>query len=204
MLPRLQFLTLDAAPLGHREQALAALRGGVRFVQLRAKGLGETEWAALARSVAELCHDHGALCIVNDSPRVALSSGADGVHLGADDALPAAARTLLGEHALIGATLNFEDHLRRLRGVRVDYVGVGPFRHTTSKVKLAPVHTPDSLRRLIAQAAPLPAYVIGGVTADDAAAARLLGGHGIAVSGAIALAADPTEAARRLVEAVRD
>lgn len=30
MKPRLQFLTLDASPLTHLEQARAALRGGVR------------------------------------------------------------------------------------------------------------------------------------------------------------------------------
>ena len=201
MLPRLQFLTLDASPLGHREQALAALRGGVRLVQLRAKGLAESDWAELAREVVAVCHEQGALCIINDSPRVALLSGADGVHLGPEDASPAEARALLGEKALIGATLNFPAHLERLRGVRIDYVGVGPFRHTTSKAKLAPVHSAESLRELVALAAPLPAYVIGGVTAADASAVRTLGAHGFAVSGAIALATDPVAAARGLVSA---
>lgn len=201
MLPRLQFLTLDAAPLGHREQALAALRGGVRFVQFRAKNRSEADWVALAREVVAVCRDHDALCIVNDSPRVALLAGADGVHLGPGDASPAEARALLGEKAVIGATLNFPAHLDRLRGVRVDYVGAGPFRHTENKASLAPVHSAESLRALIARAAPLPAYVIGGVTAADAPAVRALGAHGLAVSGAIALAPDPVAAARALVSA---
>lgn len=204
MLPRLQFLTLDAAPLSHLEQARAALDGGVRFIQVRAKGLGEDAWVALVRPIAEACRARGALCIVNDSPRVALLAGADGVHLGPEDAPPAEARALLGAKAVIGATLNFPSHLGRLRGVRVDYVGAGPFRHTTSKAKLAPVHSEESLRALIALAAPLPAYVIGGVTAADAPAVRALGAHGLAVSGAIALAADPVAAARGLVSAAGD
>jgi thiamine monophosphate synthase len=58
------------------------------------------------------------------------------------------------------------------------------------------------LAGLIAAAAPLPCYAIGGVTAADWSAVRALGAHGIAVSGAIAMAADPVSAAKTLVEAV--
>ena len=202
MTPRLQFLTLDASPLSHPEQARAALRGGVRWIQVRAKGRGEDEWVALARAVVVLCREHGATCVVNDSPRVALLAGAHGVHLGPEDAAPADARRELGEGAIVGATLNFPAHLARLGDARVDYVGVGPVRATTSKAKLAPLHSPDSLAALIAAAAPRPAFAIGGVTAADFPALRALGAHGVAVSGAIALAADPEAAARALVAAV--
>ena len=202
MTPRLQFLTLDASPLAHPEQARAALRGGVRWIQVRAKGRPEAEWVALTRAVVELCREHGATCVVNDSPRVARLAGADGVHLGAEDATPAEARRELGETAIVGATLNFPAHLDRLGATRVDYVGVGPFRATTTKAKLAPVHSADSLAALIAASAPRPAFAIGGVTAADFPAVRALGAHGIAVSGAIALAADPEAAARALVAAV--
>ena len=202
MFPRLQFLTLDAAPRAHREQARAALEGGVRWIQLRAKHLPAEAWVAEAAAIAELCRDFGALFVVNDSPEVALRAEADGVHLGGDDASPAAARALLGEFAIVGVTLNEPAHVARFAGVRVDYAGVGPFRHTLSKQKLAAVHSPESLSALIAAAAPLPCFAIGGVTAADWTAVRALGAHGIAVSGAIALADDPVSAAKTLVEAV--
>jgi thiamine-phosphate pyrophosphorylase len=202
VFPRLQFLTLDAAPRAHREQARAALEGGVRWIQLRAKHLPAEAWVAEAVAIAELCRDFGALFVVNDSPEVALRAEADGVHLGGDDASPAVARALLGEFAIVGVTLNKPDHVARFAGVRVDYAGVGPFRHTLSKQKLAAVHSPDSLAGLIAAAAPLPCYAIGGVTAADWTAVRALGAHGIAVSGAIAMADDPVSAAKTLVEAV--
>ncbi len=202
MFPRLQFLTLDASPLAHREQARAALEGGVRWIQLRAKRLPPEAWAAEAVAIAELCRDFGAMFVVNDSPEVALRAEADGVHLGGDDASPAAARALLGEFAIVGVTLNEPAHVARYAGVRVDYAGVGPFRHTLSKQKLAPVHSSSSLAGLIAAAAPLPCYAIGGVTAADWPAVRALGAHGIAVSGAIAMADDPVSAAKTLVEAV--
>ncbi len=202
MLPRLQFLTLDASPLTHRAQALAALEGGVRWIQLRTKHLPEDVWIAEAVAIAELCRDFGALFVVNDSPQVALRAEADGVHLGGADASPAAARALLGESAIVGVTLNEPTHVARFAGVRIDYAGVGPFRHTASKQKLAAIHTPESLAALIAAAAPSPCFAIGGVTAADWPELRALGAHGIAVSGAIALAADPISAAKTLVEAV--
>jgi len=202
VFPRLQFLTLDASPLTHRAQALAALEGGVRWIQLRAKHLSEDVWVAEAAAIAELCRDYGATFIVNDSPQVALRAEADGVHLGGDDASPAAARTLLGDFALVGVTLNEPAHLARFAGVRIDYVGVGPFRHTASKQKLAAIHTAESLAALIAAASPLPCYAIGGVTATDWPELRSLRAHGIAVSGAIAMASDPISAAKSLVEAV--
>lgn len=202
MSPRLQFLTLDAAPLTHRAQARAALAGGVRWIQLRAKQLPEDAWVAEAAAIAELCRDFGATFVVNDSPQVALRAEADGVHLGGDDASPAAARALLGDFAIVGVTLNEPSHVARFAGVRVDYAGVGPFRHTASKRKLAPIHSAESLAAIVAAASPLPCYAIGGVTAADWPALRSLGAHGIAVSGAIALAADPVSAAKTLVEAV--
>lgn len=199
---RLQFLTLDAAPLGHRDQALAALQGGVRWIQFRTKTLTGRAAVEEAARIAVLCRDYGATFIVNDSPQVALAAEADGVHLGPADPSPAEARLLLGAYAVVGVTLNFPAHLERLRGAQVDYAGVGPVRATASKAKLAPIHTPESLAALIAAAAPLPCYAIGGVTAEDFPALRVQGAFGIAVSGAIALAPDPTAAAAALVAAV--
>lgn len=199
-LPRIQFLTLEASPLAAARQAELACAGGIRWVQLRAKGLPGPEWIALAREVAAACRDHGALCVVNDSPEVARAAGADGVHLGRDDVAPARARELLGTGALVGVTLNRADDLARLRQGAPDYVGVGPFRATSTKPGHAPVHTADSLRALVS-AAGLPAHVIGGLRIEDLPAARAAGAHGVAVSSAIALAPDIRAAAAEWVRA---
>jgi thiamine monophosphate synthase len=75
---------------------------------------------------------------------------------------------------------------------------VGPVRFTPSKTNLAPVHTDESLKELINKAA-VPCYAIGGVTSLDWANLSSLGAHGIAVSGAIALAEDPIQAAREII-----
>lgn len=200
--PPLQFLTLGVAPLGHVAQARLAAEGGVRWVQLRAKGLALDEWTALARETLAACRDLGARLVINDSIDVAEAVGADGVHLGAADASPAEARRRLGPAAWIGVTLNRLPDVARLAEGRPDYVGVGPWRATPTKVGHAPPHDAPSLRALIA-AAGLPAYAIGGLSAADFPELRDLGAQGAAVSSAIALAPDPRAAAAGLAEAAR-
>jgi len=201
MYPHLQFLTLDGVAWSHAQQVEAALAGGVRWIQFRTKGLAMADWIKLAEPLAAACRAQGAIFIVNDSVEVALAVGAHGVHLGAEDATPALARARLGPQAIIGVTLNTPLDLGRLQGVTVNYAGVGPWRMTQSKQKLAPVHTAASLQALIQAAAPLPTYAIGGVNLEDYATLRALGAHGIAVSGAIARSAQPVQAARELVQA---
>ena len=200
-LPAVQFLTLDASAYTPVEQAELACQGGVRWVQLRAKGLSLDAWILLASQVVAVAHAHGAICTINDSPEVALASAADGVHLGKNDPSPAAARKLLGPHKLIGVTLNSLDDLWRTAEGAPNYVGVGPFRSTLTKVGHAPVHTEASLRDLIAAAGPLPAYVIGGVTAADFSLLKKLGARGAAMSGTIARAAEPLSAAKVIAAA---
>lgn len=202
-LPAVQFLTLDTSAHTPVEQAELACQGGVRWVQLRAKGLSLDAWILLASRVVAVAHAHGAICTINDSPEVALASAADGVHLGKNDPSPAAARKLLGPHKLIGVTLNSLDDLWRTAEGAPDYVGVGPFRSTLTKVGHAPVHTETSLRDLIAAAGPLPAYVIGGVTAADFSLLKKLGARGAAMSGTIARAAEPLSAAKVIAAAAQ-
>lgn len=199
--PRLQFLTLDASPHSHREQVRMALEGGVQWIQLRAKNLSELEWIQTAQEAAHLCKDFGATLIINDSPMVAYEVEADGVHLGPHDCSPAEARKILGEYAIVGVTLNNLNHLEVLKAARVDYAGVGPVHFTQSKTNLAPVHSDESLKDLINKAV-VPCYAIGGVTAQDWPNLKTLGAHGIAVSGAIALADDPIQATREIISAL--
>ena len=99
-------LYLITSPSSRLEAVVeAALRGGVRLVQYRAKegSLGPdgepiTDQLRLqqARALRDLCTRHGALFLVNDRIDIALAVDADGVHLGQGDLPPALARQLLG------------------------------------------------------------------------------------------------------------
>src|SRR5918999_1286247 len=83
------YLVCDARP---REWLRAAVRGGVDLVQLRDKTLDDD---GLVAAAAEF-RASGALFVLNDRPDLVEACGADGVHVGQEDATPAEARALVG------------------------------------------------------------------------------------------------------------
>mgnify|MGYP003323614783 FL=1 len=85
----LLYAVTDNAWVGRQtllEQIEDALKGGVTIVQLREKKLDEASFVEKAILAKELCHRYGVPLIINDNVEVALKSGADGVHVGIEDA----------------------------------------------------------------------------------------------------------------------
>jgi thiamine-phosphate pyrophosphorylase len=180
-----------------------ACRGGVRWVQLRVKNLSAAAWQQRALDVQAVCRHHGATLIINDNPALALALGADGVHLGKQDMNPAEARALLGPGFIIGGTANTFADIEGLVAAGVDYIGLGPFRFTATKEKLSPILGLAGYTEILAQCRAAgfttPVIGIGGVELADIPALRAAGLHGVAVSGAIGSAANPTDTAQLFV-----
>ena len=197
-ISRLHYITTNA------QAAELACRGGVRWVQLRVKNLPAAEWRQRALDVQAVCRHHGATLIINDNPRLALEIGADGVHLGQQDMPPAEARALLGPNFIIGGTANTFADMEGLVAAGVEYIGLGPFRFTTTKEKLSPVLGLSGYAEIMAQCRAAgfttPVVGIGGVELADVAELLAAGLHGVAVAGAIGGAASPAAAARLFVE----
>lgn len=184
-------LTHDGLPISHAAQARALLAAGARWIQLRMKNAEPAAWLATAREVVAACRAAGAICIVNDSVEIALASDADGVHLGKLDGDWSAARARLGPERILGGTVNDAEAARRAAACGVlDYVGIGPWRFTTTKKNLAPVLGPEGIARLLPLLDGLPAWVIGGIRPDDLPAIRALGARGVAVSSSLFSAND--------------
>lgn len=184
----------------------AALSGGVRLVQYRAKegssgpdGQPITDAVRLqqAQALRELCSRHGALFLVNDRIDIALAVDADGVHLGQGDLPPALARRLLGPERLIGRSTHAISQLRQAVADGCDYVGVGPVNATPTKPGREPVGL-DYVRQAAAESA-IPFYAIGGIEAANLAAVQDAGAERVAVVRAITEAADPAAASRELL-----
>ncbi|RZK48186.1 MAG: thiamine phosphate synthase [Hymenobacter sp.] len=198
-ISQLQFIT------DNPQAAELACRGGVRWVQLRVKNAPAAAWRQRALDAQAVCRHHGATLILNDNPALALEIGAAGVHLGQQDMPPAEARALLGPARLIGGTANTLADMEKLVAAGVDYIGLGPFRFTTTKEKLSPILGLAGYAALLAQYRAagflVPVVGIGGITLADVAALRGTGLHGVAVAGAIGAAPDPTAAAREFVAA---
>jgi thiamine-phosphate pyrophosphorylase len=143
----------------------------------------------------------GVRLIVNDRVDVAAAAAADGVHLGARDLDPEAARPLLGPCALIGATANdFERARVAMRGP-IDYLGVGPVFGTESKQDPAPILGVDGLRRIVA-AVEVPVVAIGNITPERVAEVLSTGAHGVAVLSDVSCAADPVARVAAFVAAI--
>ncbi len=181
--PPVMALTMDGLPLSHTEQARALVGAGASWIQLRMKNAAPDAWLATAREVVGICHGAGVLCTINDSVDIAIASDADGVHLGSLDEAWIAARARLGADKILGGTVNNAEDARRAAASHVlDYVGIGPFRFTTTKQKLAPVLGLEGIAALLPLLDGLPAWAIGGVQPTDLPALRRAHLAGVAVS----------------------
>ena len=198
-ISRLQYITNSAI---HTEQACKA---GVDWVQLRLKKISFEEYKAIAIEVQAICKQYGAKLIINDNVNVALAIQADGVHLGKEDMSYAEARLLLGDNYIIGGSTNTVDDIIRLSQEPVDYLGLGPFRFTTTKEKLNPILGLEGYQQILLElknrAVSVPPLVgIGGIEEKDVADILSAGLYGVAVSGAISHAAQPSLAAEKFLE----
>ena len=185
--------------LAMTDDPLALLRdllaGGIRLVQYRAKtGVDR----ATLRAMHALTREAGASLIVNDE--VAALDDADGLHLGQDDlkACGAEIRARVGAKRL-GVSAGDRDELERALAVRPDYLGVGPFRVTTSKSDAGAAIGVDGLRAIV-RATTLPVAAIGGIGLDDLPAISRAGASMIALISALARPADRVGTARAFVQ----
>jgi thiamine-phosphate pyrophosphorylase len=192
------YMVFDSAPQLHEVPDLlrAAAAGGVDVVQLRDKTLADDELVSVAHAARALCEQLGLLIIVNDRPFVASEAGADGVHVGQDDAPVPDVRELVGEDMLIGLSTHTPEQIDATDGALVDYIGVGPVHETPTKPGRPAVGT--ELVRYAAAHSPLPFFAIGGLDAGNLAGVIDAGASRVCVLRAITDAADPERSAREL------
>ncbi len=180
----------------------AALAAGVRTIQVRPEDhLTDREAYQLTLRVLELCTRYDAVCLVNDRLHVAVAAGAHGGHVGADDLPVVAARRVLGESAVLGATARDPDTGTAHVAAGASYLGVGPAYATATKDGLPAAIGVEGVAA-VARAVPVPVIAIGGITADRAAALIAAGAYGVAVVSAISEAAEPYDATVRLLRAI--
>lgn len=202
-MKQIQFITHHNDRYSYADGARMALEGGCKWIQLRMKEADDDEVRSVAAVVQPLCHEHGAVFLLDDRVELARELHADGVHLGRNDMPVAEARRVLGEEFIIGGTANTFDDVERLWREGADYIGCGPFRFTTTKANLSPVLGLDGYRNIIARmreaGIDLPVVAIGGITRDDIPDVMSTGVHGIALSGAVLDAADPVDEMRKII-----
>lgn len=194
----LQFITHTDA--GLRD----VLDGGCKWVQLRIKDASDAEFAAVARRVIPLCRQYGATIIFDDRVDLAATLDCDGVHLGKNDMPVREARRILGHNKIIGATANTADDIISAYSAGADYIGLGPFRFTTTKKGLSPLLGLDGYRRIMAdcrrRGVTIPVVAIGGILTGDLTALRQTGVNGVAISGLILNSDDKTQTTKTILD----
>ena len=173
-----------------------AIHGGARLVQYRDKSDDSVARRAQAEELAKLCRRYGIPLLINDDIQLAVSVGADGVHLGREDESLASARELLGEQALIGVSCyNQLSRAREAEAAGADYVAFGSFFPSTTKPDA--VSAQIALLREARATLTLPVVAIGGITPENGAELIAAGADALAVITGVFASDDIATAASR-------
>lgn len=206
MIDQLHYITQEINGLSHDQMAERACEEGVKWVQLRMKEKTAQEQLEIALKTQAVCHRYGARLLINDHVQLAREIGADGVHLGQQDMCPAEARAQLPRHMIIGGTANTFEQVQILAKKKVDYMGVGPFRFTTTKQKLSPVLGLKGYNELLTSCIQSnilqPIIAIGGIEVSDISALRRQGVHGVAIASLINTAEHPAQVIQNIKKAL--
>lgn len=203
----LQFITNTECATPVVEQIRGVIAGGCRWIQIRMKEASDEEISKVVEEVKPLCIETESFLLLNDRVELAKTLNVGGVHLGKEDMFPSKARMILGPAAVIGVTANTIEDIEAVKGMDIDYFGIGPFASTTTKKKLAPILGIDGVRDISVEMRrreiDIAHVAVGGIKEDDVVALMETGINGIAVSGAIANASDIEKATKRFLEIMK-
>ncbi len=199
------YLVLDTEWLkGRTEVAVArqAVSGGASMLQLRDKRRGARELLPVARELKAVCEAYGALFVMNDFVDLALSVGADCLHLGQSDLPLDVARKVLPIDMLVGGSTHSTEQAVDAAGLGADYIAVGAIYPTQSKhsITIVGTQTLKKVRSLVKT----PLVAIGGITKDNAGQVMAAGADAVAVISAVMGADDIEKATREIVNAIRN
>lgn len=205
-LSRLHFITQDNQKYSHSGQIELACQGGAKLIQLRMKNSSLQEIEKEAVKAQIICKKYHAILILNDYPEIVKKIKLDGVHLGKKDMLPQEARKILGNNTLIGGTADCFERIEEIYQY-VDYIGLGPYRFTTTKQNLSPILGIEGMKKNIRKCneknIKTPIYAIAGITENDFSDIFGIGFYGIALSSAITKNENPTKATQNLLKLIR-
>ena len=195
------YLVVTSPVAGYAKCAEAAVRAGVRMVQLRMKHASREEILREAREMRRITAGTDTLFIVNDDPVIACEVEADGVHVGQGDMDPEEVRRCFPDLKIVGLSTHSPAQARASNAKPVDYIGVGPVYATPTKDIPDPVLGLDTMSEMI-RIAEHPAVAIGGIAAARLEDVLAAGARNFAVVRAVCASPDPYVAIRTLQQVV--
>ncbi|MBT8396971.1 MAG: thiamine phosphate synthase, partial [Gemmatimonadetes bacterium] len=181
MIPRLHIVT-DDDTLGREgfvRQGMTILEAGGEDVvfHLRGPRTPGRSLYSLARKLAPVAEEWGALLLANDRVDLALALALPGAHLGQRSIPPSAARQILGPDRVLGLSIHGAEQAGEVEGGNVDFLFVGTIFPSSSH----PGRTPGGagLIRDIRAVTGRPILAIGGITPERIPAVLAAGGKGV-------------------------
>ena len=178
----------------------AAVRAGLRYVQLRMKYVPRETILSIAQNMRSLTRGSSTLFIVNDDPVLAAEVEADGVHVGQDDMPVTEVRRRFPSLRVVGLSTHNPLQAKTAEALHPDYCGVGPVYATPTKEIPDPALGPQ-LAGTIIRAAPFTTVAIGGINEENMRGVRQAGALNFAVVRPVCLSPAPFDAIRRLQDA---
>lgn len=178
------------------------LEGGVDVLQLRDHDLDDEAVRRVAPTFQARCAEFEVPFVLNDRPDLAAELGADGVHVGQDDASVSSARALLGPEAIVGLSTHEPAELEAGLGEAVTYLSAGPV--TPTPTKPGRPGTGLGYATLATSRANVPVFVTGGVSPRFVGELAEAGVRHFVVVRYLTEAADPKAAAQQLRAAIDD
>jgi len=152
-----------AAPSALIRVTAEMIEGGIDVIQLRAKGFSPNEIRRWSETLLQICREAGVPFFVNDHADIALAIGADGVHVGQDDASMDEVRAIVGPDRLVGrSTHSVAQADAAAADPRTDCIGFGPLFATPTKPTYVPIGTAE-IREVHDRHPDLPIFCIGGI-----------------------------------------
>ncbi len=184
------YLVMTDPVVGYAKCAEAAVKAGVKIIQLRMKRASREKILSEAREVRSVTAGTGTLFIVNDDPVIASEVGADGVHVGQDDISPAEVRERFPDLRIVGLSTHNLEQVRSSISQPIDYIGVGPVYATPTKDIPDPTLGLETMGEMIAAAAH-PAVAIGGIDLARLPEVLAAGAKNFAVVRAVCQSSNP-------------
>lgn len=194
-MDRIYFITHQNEKYSYIDSAKLALDNGIKLIQLRMKHSSLSQRREAANILKKECEKYKAKLIINDDYRLALEVEADGVHLGQKDEEILLVRNVLKPFQIIGRTCNTKEHIQQALEQKADYIGLGPYRFTSTKENLSPILGLEGYKDIEVD---IPIYAIGGIRLEDVEKLSQTKVYGIALSSLILESEDPEKKIKEL------
>ena len=200
-LPKTMFITHQNENYSYMDSAFLSIENGIKFVQLRMKETKDENVVCLAEELRPICDKNNVLLTVDDRINLLSTGLFDGVHVGKNDMPLQEAKLITKEDYLLGATCNTVLDVQLAIGGKADYIGMGPYRFTTTKKNLAEILGLEGYKNVIEKIKPtIPLYAIGGIRLEDLMLLKQIGVYGAALSSIVLESNEPKRTIKEIIK----